>query len=372
MNTARPRAHAGARRAAVARGPWCSPCRTRARPSGTWPTRPGSSRRSSSARFPVHRWRDGAGGCSSIRTTRRWGRGTRGPRGACSRDLRWRGARLRHASTRRWAGCWSRGRARPIAPVARRAPLDAVVLGTHHEEQHQELLLTDVQHAFGEPARVRPSGPRARAFAEPARRPHWRWNPSTKRWWRSGTPRGGATDSPSTTRHPGTAARGTVPLASRLVTNGEYLAFVPTAATSARGCGCRTGGRGAGGRVARTALLGGSGERAGRRMALTRGRRAIVADETVAHVSYYEADAYARWAGARLPTEGEWEHAAARAAPGEPSGNFADAGRLHPARATAGGGMFGDVWQWTRSAYCGYPGYQPSRRARSGSTTASS
>jgi formylglycine-generating enzyme required for sulfatase activity len=73
----------------------------------------------------------------------------------------------------------------------------------------------------------------------------------------------------------------------------------------------------------------------------------------VAHVSYFEADAFARWAGARLPTEEEWEHAASSA---PLAGHFADAGRFHPG--TAADGTFGDVWQWTQSAYLAYPGYR--------------
>ncbi|MES1211072.1 MAG: SUMF1/EgtB/PvdO family nonheme iron enzyme, partial [Acidobacteriota bacterium] len=98
------------------------------------------------------------------------------------------------------------------------------------------------------------------------------------------------------------------------------------------------------------------------------GTRAIDPDEPVCHVSFYEAEAYARWKGARLPTEREWEHAARVAGfPGAFSGqdaNFLDSGALHPRapRSDSDGSlvqMGGDVWEWTTSHYEPYPGYRP-------------
>ncbi|MFU8803213.1 MAG: ergothioneine biosynthesis protein EgtB [Bradymonadaceae bacterium] len=92
------------------------------------------------------------------------------------------------------------------------------------------------------------------------------------------------------------------------------------------------------------------------------GMRRVDAREPVSHVSYFEADAYARWAGARLPTEAEWELASEAA---DLDGNFADEERFHPrpppAQATGEhpDGLFGDVWEWTASPYTAYPGFKP-------------
>jgi ergothioneine biosynthesis protein EgtB len=81
-------------------------------------------------------------------------------------------------------------------------------------------------------------------------------------------------------------------------------------------------------------------------------------DTPVCHVSCFEADAFARWRGCRLPTEAEWEHVASRATV---HGNLLDSGQLHPTAARGPGiqQLFGDCWEWTASAYTGYPGYKP-------------
>jgi ergothioneine biosynthesis protein EgtB len=88
------------------------------------------------------------------------------------------------------------------------------------------------------------------------------------------------------------------------------------------------------------------------------GMQPLNPQEPVAHLSYFEADAYARWAGKRLPTEAEWEHAAANL---PVIGNFLESETLHPQAASHTGltQLYGDLWEWTQSAYTSYPGFRP-------------
>jgi len=103
-----------------------------------------------------------------------------------------------------------------------------------------------------------------------------------------------------------------------------------------------------------------SGDETGWRVFTLRGWHglSLLMDTPVCHISFFEADAFARWRGCRLPTEAEWEFVSSQ----EPrTGNLLDLGRLHPAAATGDGvgQLFGDCWEWTSSPYTAYPGYKP-------------
>ena len=235
-----------------------------------------------------------------------------------------------------------------LNPAARQL----VILGVHHEQQHQELLLTDIKHVFSvnplRPVYRRSDGTRAQAV-EPLR---WRrYEEGVRQIGYEGSDFSFDNETP---RH--RVFIEPFELASRLVTNGEYLEFMEA------------------GGYRRPELWLSAGWDAVRQNAWSEpfywekrdgawqtftlhGMQAIDEYEPVCHVSYFEADAFARWKGARLPTEFEWEIAAA----GTPiSGNFVESGALHP---RGSGDLFGDVWQWTRSPYAPYPGFQPAAGA---------
>jgi ergothioneine biosynthesis protein EgtB len=237
--------------------------------------------------------------------------------------------------------------------------LDVVELGIAHEEQHQELLLTDVKHAFwSQPLRPAYAAPPAPSAA-PA--PPLAFLPRD-----GGVREVGARDhafafDAERPRHRVLLAPHA--LASRPVTCGEWLAFMD-AGGYANPFHWLSDGWAAVERHGWKAPL--YWAREGERwwQFSLGGMRPLDEAEPVAHVSYYEADAYARWSGGRLPAEEEWE-TAAEDAPSQ-DGTLSDGDRFHPAAARPGPGLrqvLGDVWEWTRSAFGPYPGFAPARGA---------
>lgn len=249
-----------------------------------------------------------------------------------------------------------------VQDALRRGALDdagraLLELGLHHEQQHQELLLTDVKHLLAQSplAPVYRAAERDRVGAAPA----LGWCEHAGGRVELGAPaRGGFSFDNERPRH--AALLRPFRLASRPVTNGELLRFIddggyrrPTlwlsdgwAVVQARGWEAPLYWRRDGAAWHEFTLA---------------GLEALDLAAPVAHVSYYEADAFARWAGKRLPTEVEWE-AVAAGAPVE--GNLLDPARLHPRAASDPGTgrpaqLFGDVWEWTASPYTPYPGYRP-------------
>jgi len=246
-----------------------------------------------------------------------------------------------------------------------RATRDLVALGLAHEEQHQELLLTDVLHLFAQNP-LKPayrSAPPMTLAAQPS------GGPTLYIDFPGGLVEVGvaAPDGGSTFAFDNEGPRHKVylepfRLADRLVTNAEWLAFMEDggyarpelwlsdgwACVSERGWG--------------SPLYWDKGDGDWRGFGLA-GLGPLEPSAPVAPVSFYEADAFARWSGRRLPTEMEWEHAASQT---PVVGNFRDSGALRPlpltpsSRASQGlNQMFGDVWEWTASPYAPYPGFRP-------------
>ncbi len=274
-----------------------------------------------------------------------------------------------------------------VESLLREAPEDdlhrlrfLVFTGIQHEQQHQELLVTEIKHILGanvpelrEPYLAGAASP----DAPPSAPAPLRFVPFASGLHEFGNLEGGWCWDNEMPVH--RAWLDAYALADRLVTNGEYLEFVDAGGYSDPLLWLSNGwarARDAGW----SAPLYWERDAAGGRWRhwTLAGVRELVLDEPVAHVSFYEADAFARWqagrggerAGTRLPTEREWEHAArASGFPGQ-AANFLDPRVLHPRAAnghrqggeSAGGPlaqMGGDLWEWTTNHYEPYPGYQP-------------
>jgi ergothioneine biosynthesis protein EgtB len=238
-----------------------------------------------------------------------------------------------------------------------------IALGLHHEQQHQELLLTDIKHALS-------FNPQHPAYAR-------RWplagiHPQPVRWHSYGgcqvshgfdaAQDGEFAFDNETPRHAVFVAP--FELASRLVTNGELLAFIADGGYQRPELWLSMGWEWAVKGQSRLPLY--WQEQAGAYQNFTlHGLVDLDPNTPACHLSYFEADAFARWSGARLPTEFEWE-LAARALPetAVQSGNFVENSAFHPLpQQEADHGlpaqMLGDLWEWTQSNYNPYPGYKP-------------
>ena len=241
-----------------------------------------------------------------------------------------------------------------LALAERRLGRDALArleLGLHHEQQHQELILTDLKVVLG----TQPLRPAYRELARGAAS-----SPEPMRWREQaggiveiGAAGAGFAFDNERPRH--RVLLQPFALATRPISNAEVLAFIAEGGYREPRWWLSDGWQ-AVQRERWEAPMYWHGD--GHTYELA-GDRAIDPGETACHLSYYEADAIARWLGARLPTEAEWETGAATVAPD--AGNFADADRLHPTRASGAGftQLFGDVWEWTASSHAPYPGFAP-------------
>jgi ergothioneine biosynthesis protein EgtB len=229
-------------------------------------------------------------------------------------------------------------------------------LGLNHEQQHQELILMDIKHVLSR----NPLRPSYRALARaggttPASICGWTRDPGGLRLIGDDGDRRFAFDNEGP-RHK--VLLEPFLLADRLVANGEYCAFIEDGGYKRPDLWLFDGWAAVQANNWEAPLY--WREEDGERLVFTlAGERPIDPAEPVCHVSYYEADAFARWSGRRLPREEEWESAAAAAAP---VGHLLSSGEFHPRPAPAQEGLrqlFGDVWEWTSSAYAAYPGYRP-------------
>lgn len=243
----------------------------------------------------------------------------------------------------------------PTLPEPARA---LVALGCHHEEQHQELLVTDILHLMAQNPVEPAIWPAARKVPVAMPGPIG-WIERATGIAEIGQDGDGFAFDCEGPRHATLLSRHAI--ANRTVTNGEWAAFIADGGYADAQHWLSDGWAWVRGEGIAAPLYWEQRDGVWTRFGLD-GRRPIDPAAPVTHVSFYEADAYASWAGARLPTEAEWEAAAAGHDPA--SGNQMDAaGPVEPRPAVEGPAFFGDVWEWTGSAYRPYPGFKAAEGA---------
>ncbi|MBR0552466.1 ergothioneine biosynthesis protein EgtB [Stakelama marina] len=231
-------------------------------------------------------------------------------------------------------------------------------LGCHHEEQHQELMLTDMLHLFAQNP-VEPTiwpGERKVPVDLPGQIGWIEHGGGQVEIGHDGTGFAFDCEGPRHTEllHPHA-------IADRTITNSEWAAFIADGGYRDPRHWLSDGWAWVQANGIDAPLYWERRDDVWTRFGLD-GRRPIDPAAPVTHVSFFEADAYASWAGCRLPTEFEWEHAAS--AHDASGGNQLDrAGPVEPRPARGGPAFFGDVWEWTGSAYRPYPGFQPAEGA---------
>jgi ergothioneine biosynthesis protein EgtB len=234
-----------------------------------------------------------------------------------------------------------------------------IELGLHHEQQHQELLLTDIKHILGNNPLV-PAYAEGRLSSQEAASVPLRWiNVQGGEAGEAGVGHDGSgfcfdNELP---RH--RVRMNEFLLANRLVTNAEYLEFIDDGGYANPLLWLADGWTAVQQEGWQAPLYWRKADGTWRYFTLA-GEAPLAPAEPACHVSYFEADAFATWAGRRLPSEEEWEHAAGTA--GLQPGNYLESGRFHPQAVQTGEGILqlgGDAWEWTQSAYRPYPGFRP-------------
>jgi ergothioneine biosynthesis protein EgtB len=232
-----------------------------------------------------------------------------------------------------------------------------LILGIHHEQQHQELLVADIKHVFAQNP-LHPVFRERKIDIVPSKTAPMNFVEFDEEIVEIGHNGAGFSYDNEGPRH--RALILPFALATRPVTNGEFLEFIEDNGYARSEFWLSLGWTTVNEQRWQAPLYWTKRDGEWWNFTLS-GMRRVGEAEPVTHLSYFEANAYANWAGARLPTEFEWERAAADL---PMNGNFVESERFHP-QPTGDQGqdrhlsqMFGDVWEWTRSAYSPYPGYR--------------